>query len=98
MVLVSGTGRQLRPAAFANPDSATLAELRAVELDLASPPVRRRYELSDALGLTAETVGDVKLTVKVNGEAIDSRLIRLAVEDDKLVVKNDRGGMVIFIR
>jgi len=95
---ISGASNDFEPSQFVNPDAATLAGLKRVELDFTTRPLRRRYVLADALGLTSETVGEVELTVKVNGNPLNTNALSLAIENDKLVVNNTSYGIIIYLK
>ena len=55
------------------------------------------YELSDALGLTAETVGDVALTVTDAAGNDYGDIISLTVEDGKLRLTNPNAIRAVII-
>ena len=95
---VTGT-RTLSCVKFTNADANTLAGLKSLKVTFDREPKRRRYELSDALGLTAESAANVALTVAdEDGNDYGDR-ITLTVKDDKLVLSNSKfSGMHIIIR
>ena len=84
---------------FTNADANTLAGLKSLKVTFDREPKRRRYELSDALGLTAESAANVALTVAdEDGNDYGDR-ITLTVKDDKLVLTNAKpAGMYLIVR
>ena len=84
---------------FAEADANTLAGLKNLKVTFGGKPTKGRYELSDALGLTAETVGNVALTVTDTVGTDYGEIISLTVEDGKLRLANSRVvGATIIIR
>ena len=83
---------------FADADANTLVGLKNLKVTFGGKPTKGRYELSDALGLTAETVGDVTLTVTDEAGNDYADTISLTVEDGKLRLANSAiRGMTIII-
>ncbi len=95
---IAGTSADLAPVRFENPNVSTLAGLKAVELDFTTVPLRPKYVLAEALGLTSETVGDIALAAMVNGKPLARHALSLAIEDGKLVVNNGNCGTILFLR
>jgi hypothetical protein len=60
-------------------------------------PTKGRYELSAALGLTAETVGNVALTVTDTAGNDYADIISLTVEDGKLRLANPSAVRAVII-
>ena len=97
---VTGASRDisLNAVTFADADTNALAGLKKLEVTFDAKPTKGRYELSDALGLTAETVGDVALTVTDAAGNDYADIISLTVEDGKLRLANPsavRGVIII---
>ena len=87
---VTGASRDifLNAVTFADADANALAGLKKLEVTFDAKPKKGCYELSDALGLTAETVGDVALTVTDAAGNDYADIISLTVEDGKLRLAN----------
>ncbi len=95
---VTGT-RTLSRVTFANADENTLAGLKNLKVTFDRVPKRRRYELSDALGLTAETAGNVALTVVDEDENDYTENFTLTVQDGRIMFTNSKPkGMYIIVR
>ena len=77
----------LNAVTFADADANALAGLKELKVTFDVKPRKGRYELSNALGLKAETVGDVALTV-TDTAGNDYADITLTVEDGKLRLAN----------
>ena len=78
----------LNAVTFADADANALAGLKELKVTFDIKPRKGRYELSNALGLTAETVGDVALTVTDAAGNDYADIISLTVEDGKLRLTN----------
>ena len=78
----------LNAVAFADADSNALAGLKELKVTFDVKPRKGRYELSNALGLTTETVGDVAFTVTDAAGNDYADIISLTVEDGKLRLSN----------
>ena len=92
-------GEKLSGAAtFDNPDANALAGLKNIKATFNNKPGRSVYEISDALGLTAETVSAVKLAVADEAGNDYSEDFTLAVKGGKLNLVNAHpsGVMLIF--
>ena len=87
----------LNAVTFADADSNALAGLKKLEVTFDAKPTKGRYELSDALGLTAETVGDVALTVTDAAGNDYADIISLTVEDGKLRLANPSAVRTMII-
>ena len=93
-------GEKLSGAAtFDNPDETALAGLKSIKATFNHKPGRSIYEISDALGLTAETVSAVKLAVMDEDGRDYSDDFTLAVKGGKLNLVNAHpGGMMLLFR
>ena len=96
---VTGASRDisLNAVTFADADANALAGLKKLEVTFDAKPTKGRYELSDALGLTAETVGDVALTVTDAAGNDYADIISLTVEDGKLRLSNPNAIRAVII-
>ena len=96
---VTGASRDisLNAVTFADADANALAGLKKLEVTFDAKPTKGRYELSDALGLTAETVGDVALTVTDAAGNDYADIISLTVEDGKLRLTNPNAIRAVII-
>ena len=84
---------------FDNADANTLAGLKSVGVTFNRKPGRTVYELSDALGMTAEAAANVNLTV-VDADGKDySEGFSLKVKNGKINLVNAHpGGFSLFFR
>ena len=96
---VTGASRDisLNAVTFADADANALAGLKKLEVTFDAKPKKGLYELSDALGLTAETVGDVALTVTDAAGNDYADIISLTVEDGKLRLANPSAVRTMII-
>lgn len=96
---MTGVARELACVTFTNPDAETLAGLKSLKVTFDGKPKRSVYELSDALGLTAEAAAEVALTIVDEAENDYSANFTLVVEGTKLKLRNSKpGGTYIFVR
>ena len=88
----------LNAVTFADADANALAGLKKLDVTFDAKPRKGRYDLSDALGLTAETVGNVAFTVTDAAGNDYADLISLTVEGGKLLLSNPSAvrTMIIF--
>ncbi len=101
---IAGDSHTFDPVTFAgygaialNPE--TLSELGAIELDLTERPVLPKYDVSPALGLTAETAAAIPVTAHYPNQGTRSCKFTATVENDRLVLVNaNPGGMVLILR
>jgi len=91
--------------AFGNPDAAMLAGLKQIELEFSDRPVATKFEVCDALGLTAETAADIVVKAPIPAELRkpsdgDEFEFTATVRDGKLVLINEHpvNGTAIFLR
>ena len=87
----------LNAVTFADADANALAGLKELKVTFDIKPRKGRYELSNALGLTAETVGDVALTVTDAAGNDYADIISLTVEDGKLRLANPNAVRTMII-
>lgn len=84
---------------FTNADAETLAGLKSMKVVFSGKPTRKSYDISDALGLTAETVANVALIVTDEEGTDYGDRLQLAVQGDKLRLLNSKpAGITIIIR
>ncbi len=84
---------------FTNPDTETLTGLKSMKVVFSGKPTRSVYEISDALGLTDETVVNVALSVTDEDGADYGNRFQLAVQGKKLRLLNSKpAGITVIIR
>ena len=87
----------LNAVTFAAADAHALAGLKELKVTFDVKPRKGRYELSDALGLTAETVGNVAFTVADAAGNDYANIISLMVEGEKLILSNPSAVRTMII-
>ena len=84
---------------FDNADANALAGLKSVKATFNRKPGRSEYEISDALGITSETVAGIGLAVTDEKGNDYSEDFTLMVKGGKLkLVNSNPGGMIILFR
>ncbi|MBR6734450.1 MAG: SGNH/GDSL hydrolase family protein [Kiritimatiellae bacterium] len=84
---------------FDNADANALAGLKSVKATFNRKPGRSEYEISDALGITSETVAGIGLAVTDEKGNDYSEDFALMVKGGKLkLVNSNPGGMIILFR
>jgi len=95
----SGLAKLNGAVTFDNADANALAGLKSVKATFNRKPGRPEYEISDALGITSETVAGIGLSVTDEDGNDYSEDFALTVKSGKLkLVNSNPGGMIILFR
>lgn len=99
---IAGDSHKLDPVTFTGYGTVesypeTLAELGAIDLEFSAKPVMPKYDVSEALGLTAETAAAIPVTVHYPGQGTRPSAFKATVEDGRLVLLNANPGGLVFI-
>ena len=95
----SGLAKLNGAVTFDNADANALAGLKSVKATFNRKPGRSEYEISDALGITSETVAGIGLAVTDEDGNDYSEDFALTVKSGKLkLVNSNPGGMIILFR
>ena len=95
----SGLAKLNGAVTFDNADADALANLKSLKATFNRRPGRPEYEVSDALGITSETVAGIGLSVTDEDGNDYSEDFALTVKSGKLkLVNSNPGGMIILFR